>query len=53
VDALHEWPMSLQKIFDGWAIPFTRIALWITVALTAISGLIYLWRNRALYLEDV
>ena len=53
VDALHEWPLPLQKIFSGWAIPFTQIALWITVALTAISGLIYLRRNRALYLEDV
>jgi phosphatidylglycerophosphate synthase len=53
VAALHEWPLSLQKIFNGWAIPFTKIALWITVALTVASGIIYLWRNRALYLNEV
>jgi hypothetical protein len=32
---------------------FAKIALWITVALTAASGAIYLWRNRAIYLNDV
>jgi CDP-diacylglycerol--glycerol-3-phosphate 3-phosphatidyltransferase len=53
VDALHEWPACLQKNFDGWMVPFAKIALWLTVVLTALSGLIYLWRNRALYLEDV
>jgi CDP-diacylglycerol--glycerol-3-phosphate 3-phosphatidyltransferase len=53
VDGLHEWPLPLQNIFAHWAIPFTQIALWLTVALTAISGLIYLWRNRALYLQEV
>ena len=53
VNALHEWPTWLQNFFDGWTIYFARIALWLTVALTAISGLIYLWRNRALYLSEV
>jgi hypothetical protein len=27
--------------------------LWVTVALTAASGLIYLWRNRVIYLSDM
>jgi hypothetical protein len=31
---------------------FAEIALWVTVALTAISGVIYLWRNREIYLSD-
>ena len=53
VDACHEWPAWLQDIFNGWSTMFTAVALWITVVLTATSGLIYLWRNRALYLEDV
>jgi CDP-diacylglycerol--glycerol-3-phosphate 3-phosphatidyltransferase len=53
VDACHEWPAWLQNIFAGWSGMFTIIALWITVILTASSGLIYLWRNRALYLDDV
>src|SRR5471032_2608128 len=53
IDAQNEWPSWLQNIFQGWSVPFTEIMLWLTVALTAASGLIYLWRNRALYLEDV
>jgi CDP-diacylglycerol--glycerol-3-phosphate 3-phosphatidyltransferase len=52
-DAKNEWPSSLQNIFQGWSVPFTEIALWLTVALTAASGLIYLWRNREIYLSDV
>ena len=31
---------------------FAEIMLWVTVALTALSGVIYLWRNRAIYLND-
>ena len=52
-DAKNEWPPWLQNIFQGWSVPFTEIALWLTVALTAASGLIYLWRNREIYLSDV
>ncbi len=53
VDAKNEWPPSLQNIFQGWSATFTEIALWLTVALTAASGLIYLWRNREIYLSDM
>ena len=53
VDACHEWPAWLQNVFAGWSAMFTTIALWITVILTASSGLIYLWRNRELYLDEV
>jgi len=53
VDALNEWPGWLQQLFRGWSPQFAVLALWLTVALTSVSGLIYLWRNRALYLEDV
>jgi CDP-diacylglycerol---glycerol-3-phosphate 3-phosphatidyltransferase len=53
IDAKNEWPSSLQNIFQGWSGPFTEIALWLTVALTAASGLIYLWRNREIYLSDM
>jgi len=52
-DAKNEWPSSLQNIFQGWSVLFTEIALWLTVALTAASGMIYLWRNREIYLSDV
>ncbi|MEI9864876.1 MAG: CDP-diacylglycerol--glycerol-3-phosphate 3-phosphatidyltransferase [Limisphaerales bacterium] len=53
IDAKNEWPVPLQKIFQGWSVPFTEIALWVTVVLTAASGLIYLWRNREIYLRDM
>lgn len=53
VDARHEWPAALQNLFGTWVPVLSEIMLWITVALTALSGLIYLWRNRALYLNDM
>ena len=53
VNASPEWPVPLQNVFHSWAPQFAAVMLWITVALTAISGMIYLWRNRTLYMEDV
>ena len=53
VAACEEWPAALKNLFTPWTPLFAEIMLWITVLLTAASGLIYLWRNRALYLDDV
>ena len=53
MDARNEWPVSLQRFLGGWVPVFADMALWVTVILTAISGVIYLWRNRALYLRDM
>jgi CDP-diacylglycerol--glycerol-3-phosphate 3-phosphatidyltransferase len=53
VDACNEWPPWLQNIFQGWSAVFAEISLWVTVVLTVASGVIYLWRNRRLYLDDV
>ncbi len=53
VDACDEWKPALKNLFAPWVPQFAEIMLWVTVGLTALSGLIYLWRNRALYLEDV
>ena len=53
VDAGEEWPAALKNLFAPWTPMFAEIMLWITVVLTAMSGVIYLWRNRALYLDDV
>lgn len=39
--------------FGPWVEWFTEAAKWLTVLLTFFSGAIYLWRNRALYLEDM
>ncbi|MGH7954195.1 MAG: CDP-diacylglycerol--glycerol-3-phosphate 3-phosphatidyltransferase [Limisphaerales bacterium] len=52
-DACREWPSALQKFLEGWAPEFAKIALWVAVALTAASGAIYLWRNRAIYLSEM
>jgi CDP-diacylglycerol---glycerol-3-phosphate 3-phosphatidyltransferase len=36
-----------------WTEWFTRISIWLAVALTILSGWMYLWRNRAIYLQDL
>jgi CDP-diacylglycerol--glycerol-3-phosphate 3-phosphatidyltransferase len=38
----HPWVWWLAEVFK-----------WVSVALTFISGWLYLWRNRALYLDDM
>jgi CDP-diacylglycerol--glycerol-3-phosphate 3-phosphatidyltransferase len=38
----HPWVWWLAEIFK-----------WLSVALTFISGWVYLWKNRALYLDDM
>jgi len=53
VDACKEWPSGLQHLLQGWVPGFAEIALWVTVVLTMTSGALYLWRNRALYMNDV
>jgi CDP-diacylglycerol--glycerol-3-phosphate 3-phosphatidyltransferase len=53
VDASDEWPAALKNIFMSWTPMFAEIMLWIAVVLTALSGIIYLWRNREIYLSDM
>jgi len=36
-----------------WVDWFAEIAMWTAVILTLMSGWLYLWRNRALYLQDM
>lgn len=36
-----------------WIEAFTELAKWVAVALTVVSGWLYLWRNRAIYLQDL
>ena len=52
VDARNEWADPLRDALT-WAPVFAKVMLWVTVVLTALSGIIYLWRNRALYLDDL
>lgn len=55
----QQWGVVGKAIFGfnlfgrPWATWFTPLSIWIAVALTFISGCLYLWRNRALYLEDM
>jgi len=39
-----------QKPWVDW---FAWLSLWVAVILTFTSGVIYLWRNRRLYLADL
>jgi CDP-diacylglycerol--glycerol-3-phosphate 3-phosphatidyltransferase len=40
---------------DGraWVVWVAELSKWVTVALTILSGGIYLWRNREMYLSDM
>ena len=57
--ALDQWGSIGRAIF-GWQIAnhawvwwLAESFKWISVALTFISGGLYLWKNRALYLDDM
>ena len=57
--AYGDWGAPGKMIF-GWQVfarPwvwwFSEIAKWLAVVLTFTSGWLYLWRNRALYLDDM
>jgi CDP-diacylglycerol--glycerol-3-phosphate 3-phosphatidyltransferase len=52
-DACEEWPVALKSFFAPWVPGFAEVMLWVTMLLTVMSGVIYLWRNRALYLDEV
>jgi CDP-diacylglycerol--glycerol-3-phosphate 3-phosphatidyltransferase len=47
------WGSWARIVFDSWAHVFTQIALWVAVGLTFLSGVLYLWRNRELILQDL
>lgn len=53
LDAHVEWWPWLQGLLTGWVPTFAQLALYVTVVLTATSGILYLWRNRELYLHDM
>lgn len=46
------WGNWAILVFDAWAPAFTVLSKWVAVFLTSTSGIIYLWKNRTLYLED-
>lgn len=42
-------------VYDNrpWVETFAELAKWVAVALTFLSGWLYLWKNRAIYLQDL
>jgi CDP-diacylglycerol--glycerol-3-phosphate 3-phosphatidyltransferase len=53
MDASVEWWPWLRDFFGLWTPMFAFVMLWVTVLLTATSGMLYLWRNRSIYLSDM
>ena len=47
--AVFGWPILDQP----WIWWFVEIAKWLAIILTFVSGWLYLWKNRALYLNDM
>lgn len=52
-DSYDEWGHWGEIVFKPWASTLAQVALWVTVTLTLTSGMLYLWRNRNLYLQDM
>lgn len=48
--AIFGWRLIGHGPWIAW---FTDFAKWVAVALTFISGWLYLWKNRPLYLDDL
>jgi CDP-diacylglycerol--glycerol-3-phosphate 3-phosphatidyltransferase len=44
---------GFNVIWGPWITWFTPLAIWVAVALTFVSGWLYLWHNRQLYLQDL
>src|SRR5438093_1284012 len=55
----QQWGQFGRAIFGfetfgtPWVNWFTTASVWVAVGLTVISGGLYLWRNRGLYLSDM
>lgn len=51
--AYPEWGEWSKVVFSCWIGYFITISIWVTVSLTVLSGSIYLWKNRELYIHDM
>ncbi len=55
----HDWGAFGPAFFGftlgrgPWINWFVPLSVWLAVALTFVSGSLYLWRNRQLYLQDM
>jgi CDP-diacylglycerol--glycerol-3-phosphate 3-phosphatidyltransferase len=54
-----QWGQVGEVIFGSavfgkpWTVWFAELSKWLTVVLTFLSGWLYLWKNRGLYLQDM
>jgi CDP-diacylglycerol--glycerol-3-phosphate 3-phosphatidyltransferase len=56
--SFSDWGSVGQAVFafdlgGPWINWFRTASIWVAVVLTLISGYLYLWRNRLLYLQDL
>ncbi len=47
------WGQWGTFIFGAWAQYFITLSIWVCTLLTIISGTLYLWKNRELYLKEL
>ena len=48
-----EWGIWGKLVFGWWVLVFAELSKWIAVFLTLLSGALYLWHNRRLYMQDL
>jgi phosphatidylglycerophosphate synthase len=48
-----QWGHWARTVFDPWVPLVEWLSKWVAVILTFISGLMYLWRNRHLYVNEM
>lgn len=53
LEAYGHWGHWADVVLTPWLPWFAKGTLWLTVTLTFTSGVLYLWRNRQLYLRDM
>lgn len=53
LESYDQWGSWAVGLFGGWVPLFTEFSKWLAVMLTFISGALYLWHNRKLFLDDV
>jgi CDP-diacylglycerol--glycerol-3-phosphate 3-phosphatidyltransferase len=51
--ALGRYTFGIVIFGKPWIVWFMPASIWVAVALTFVSGALYLWRNRPLYLQDL
>lgn len=52
LSAMNEWHGAVRDYLLPWLPAFALVVLWAAVGLTAVSGAVYLWRNRQLYMRE-